>query len=142
MAVEKHQRKTIKKAKKAELNAREDEIFADLDEVNQRDTQLKDIAARNITSYEDKKKAALDKIKFNEEQEKARENYKLSKGEDIFGDEDVQAVFKSKPSTAATSTYKEGEQIGQCSVEEIEDEHDEVDNEEPSIDDAPPAEMP
>lgn len=41
--------------------------------------------------------------------------YKKAMAEDIFAEEDVQVIGETK-------TYKDGEQIGQCEVEEIEDE--------------------
>ena len=70
MTVERHERKTIKNKKKAELNAAQDQLFADLDEVNQLDEKLTHQGASAAAEFERKKKEALREIENAEQMEK------------------------------------------------------------------------
>jgi hypothetical protein len=82
MALEKHQRKTIKHKKKAELEAAKDDLFEDLDEVNERDQQL----LRGEVPAETTAQAQM--RGGDADVQRQRRQYSKVTGEDIFGDED------------------------------------------------------
>ena len=136
MQVEKHERKTIKHAKAAELGKARDELFADLDEVNELDSKLLQQGRDENTSartLEQRKKDVLDEMHALDKAEEKRKNYGKTRGEDIFTAEDVQRLDGDENVTK----YKADEQIGQCTVEEVEDEAVE---EEPTIEEVAPTE--
>lgn len=115
MALEKHQRKTIKHKKKAELEAAKDDLFNDLDEVNELDKKLlrgevPQSAARSQAGAADMSKQRM------------QADYHKVASEDIFGDDDC--ANHDSESTKVTK-YAEDEQIGQCTVEEIVEEEPE-----------------
>ena len=66
--------------------------------------------------------------------EEQRKNYGKARGEDIFTAEDVQDL---NPNSNITK-YKADEQIGQCTVEEVQDE--EAEEEQPTIEEVDPTE--
>ena len=60
MDLERHERKTIKRAKKAQLRDAQEELFADLDEVNEQDAQLS--KANQEDAKREELREALDKV--------------------------------------------------------------------------------
>lgn len=114
MSVERHQRKHIKNEKQNQLERAKDDLFADLDAVNEMDARLTQVGRSQMNSH-GQAPSGLE----TETAEQIRANYIKGKGEDIFGDEDCtnQGDLAQK--------YQPGEQIGQCTVEEIVDEEEE-----------------
>jgi len=80
MKVERHQRKHIKYAKKAQHDEAADEIYKDIDEVNKLDTKLAHEGVKSVDKFEKKKLEAI--LKANEEAEKI--NYKKARSGDIW----------------------------------------------------------
>jgi hypothetical protein len=103
MTVERHERRVIKNKKKAELNAAQDTLFADLDEVNLLDSKLTHQGASAAAEFERKKKEALQEIENAEKNEKKENQFKMGQGEDIFNVTDCDENVKS---------YQAGEKIG------------------------------
>lgn len=65
-----------------------------------------------LEEFERKKREALREIEIAEQKEKRENTFKMGQGEDIFNETDIDENVKS---------YKDGEKIGQCTVEEIVD---------------------
>lgn len=135
MYIEKHQRKTIKKARQAQHDEAQNEIFKDIDDINKLDSELTKggvNASQKIREHAQKKKAteasvADAKDDVNKDIAKA---YNKTIKEDIFGDDDVTGA-------PTVTKYDKNEKIGQCTVEEIEDEEEEqIEEQEPVIEDA------
>lgn len=76
--------------------------------------------------------ASVDQANLNGDKE-----YKKTLGEDIFGEEDVQNITGGP---SGVTKYTAADKIGQCTVEEIEDEEEEAveeqEEEEPVIEEA------
>lgn len=107
MDLERHERKTIKRKKKAELKNAQEELFADLDEVNEQDVKLS--RANQEDAQREELRKALDKISKNESKAATGEDsYARTIGEDIFNDEDVVDAFGNKN----VKRYDDDEQIG------------------------------
>lgn len=123
MALEKHQRKTIKHKKTAELEAAKDDLFQDLEEVNERDQRLLRKQAVETSK---------DRIRGDPDLERQRNDYKAAAGEDIFGDEDC-----TNQDEISVRKYKPDEPIGQCTVEEVVEEEEEPVIEDEELESAP-----
>lgn len=106
MYLERHQRKDIKDKKKRELKNAQEELFADLDEVNENDIKLrqqnKDDAQRNEL------REALGKLADEAETLSKEQQYTKTIGQDIFTSEDIVDAKGDKNFT----TYKADEKIG------------------------------
>jgi len=95
MDLERHERKTIKNAKKAQLTNAQEELFADLDEVNEQDKVLS--KANHEAASREELRQAIDKINKTESKDgTGAESYAKTIGEDIFNDEDVVDAFGNK----------------------------------------------
>jgi tetratricopeptide (TPR) repeat protein len=139
MMVEKHQRKTIKHARQAQHDEAQDMIFKDIDDINKLDSELTKggvNASKKVKEFEVKKNnaaATVDQAQMDMVGLENNKNYKKTIKEDIFGDEDV----VGGPSV---TKYSAADPIGQCTVEEIEDEEEEAveeqEEEEPVIEEA------
>ena len=76
----------------------------------------------------------MDKLNAMDKAEEQRQNYSKRRGEDIFTAEDVYDVNGDQNVTK----YKADEQIGQCTVEEVQEE--EAEEEQPTIEEVDPTE--
>ena len=165
--VDAFQRNTIQKTKDAELKNAQDAIFSDINEVKQKDAKLSELSKQHASGVrsEDELRAKTKQVLrdieagIDKDAERKAKHNRSSNAEAIFGDDDLYQPEKKAPAPTTKTAYKAGEQVGQCTVEEIEDEEEAVtaqqveedaeeqedDDDEPVIEEAaaePPMQLP
>lgn len=115
MKVDRNQRKFIKNAKQAQHDEAAGIIYGDIDEVNKLDRKLTDTGTSQLHDFEKKNREAKKKINSEETNDDDRDLYKKNKSGDIWETTDV---------NPNATKYSKSEEVGQCTVEEVEDEEE------------------